>query len=329
MNIAVSVCLLPIIVPLAQGLAQTPGVMQRSQMQQTQMRTASGEIRGEVVGDPGTRFDNLVVDIRAMDSLDGGQSIPLDNNGVFAFDGLSAGTYMIRVLNLYGDVIMQQLVTASDMTNVRLRLPSVGNERPPSGSVSLFELRHKVPAKALKEAREADKQLSKTKNMYAFIAHIQKAVAIDPDYLLARRNLGVAYLKTGQNEEALQQFQAVLERDPHSADTYNAMSAAYLELHRPSAAESSARRALDINPESQLSRYYLGLSLQLQRKNDDEALKCLRAVFKRFPRAHLSAAEILQRLGHRNDAKSELRAYLASGDTESSNEVKSWLSSLN
>jgi tetratricopeptide (TPR) repeat protein len=171
--------------------------------------------------------------------------------------------------------------------------------------------------------------LAKTHDLQLYIEHVKKAVEIDPDYLPALRNLGVAYLKTGQNEKAIAAFDEALKRDPHSALTYAASSAAYLGLQNYSGAETAARRALQIDSALEVCRYYLGVSLQLQHKNDAEALELLSKVAHDYPKAHLSAAEILERTGHKDDAKGQLNAYLKSGETDVRAEVKTWLSSLN
>jgi len=45
------------------------------------------------------------------------------------------------------------------------------------------------------------------------IAALKKAIALRPGYNIARFNLGMAYLKTGQQKEALQQYTVLKDRD--------------------------------------------------------------------------------------------------------------------
>ena len=59
----------------------------------------------------------------------------------------------------------------------------------------------------------------------------------------------------------------------------------------------------------------LGCSLTALGKADSEALKHLARIVKRFPRAHIVAAGILTRQGHKDEAKKQLQAYLDTGDT--------------
>ena len=194
-------------------------------------------------------------------------------------------------------------------------------------TISVFELQHKIDPRALKEGRAADSAYAKH-NLTAYIQHVEKAVAIDPDYLIARRNLGVAYLMVERYDDAVKQFQDVLRLDPRSVLGYAALSCAYLQESRFADAETAARRALDLDSTEQSSRYYLGLSLTLQHKNDAEALRNLQRVSNRFPKAHVASAEILERLGMKTAAKGQLQEYLSSGDKDVRSQVNSWLSSL-
>ena len=285
-------------------------------------------VHGRIEHEPGMRMDDLYLEVQ---QTGGGvaRRVPVGANGEFAIGGLDpSGNYVLRVTNIDGDPITEQLVSANG-GEIQVRLPKMNGSRPPSGTVSLFELQHKVAPKALKIAAKADKALSKTHDMQAYIDEIQAAVEIDPDYLRARRNLAVAYLKTGQNQKAIEQFDEVLKRDPHTAMAYSASSFAHLQLGQFAEAEACARQALLIRPDDEASLYYLGVSLQVQKKDNDEALNLLEKVAGRYPRAHLSAAEILERTGKTDEAKGQLNAYLDSGDKSVRQQVKTWLSSLN
>ena len=50
------------------------------------------------------------------------------------------------------------------------------------------------------------------------IADFEKAVKFDPDFLMARNDLGVALARRGQLDEAMVQFRRVLETQPAYAD---------------------------------------------------------------------------------------------------------------
>jgi Flp pilus assembly protein TadD len=113
--------------------------------------------------------------------------------------------------------------------------------------------------------------------MKGFIEHASKAI-VDPDWTEARRNLGIAYLVTGDSENAVREFQEVLKRDPRSLTAYAGLSCSYLQVDKFADAENAARLALEIDSTSQASRFYLGVSLALQGKDDGQALQYLRKV---------------------------------------------------
>lgn len=284
-------------------------------------------IHGHITHNPETRVDRLYVEIQQFGTEAMPQKVPVSADGSFEFDGTPGASYMVRLTTLEGNVITQTLATPSGLGYVEIRLPEQNDTRPITGTVSAFELSHKVPPKALKEAREADKRLQKH-DLDGYISHTEKAAKIDPDFVAARRNLGIVYLRSGQYEKAIEEFQAVLAKDSHSLVSYNGLAAASLQLQNYVESESAARRALNLDPSSEVGHYVLGVSLDMQNKKESEALEHLDKVSKQMPKAHLVAADILEKSGKMTEMKSQLQAYLASGDQEARSAVKSWLSSL-
>jgi hypothetical protein len=52
-------------------------------------------------------------------------------------------------------VIVQEVVTPGPLASIEINLPKSQGTQPIGGTVSLYELRHRVPSKALREDREA------------------------------------------------------------------------------------------------------------------------------------------------------------------------------
>jgi len=285
-------------------------------------------IRGQIVMGNDAGASQLSVEVKTPGEDGYEQKVSVSRDGTFMFNGSVNATYLLRVTDFSGNVLAEDLVSPNTMGYVEIALKTRAEARPVNGTVSAFELDHKVPSKAYREALAADKSLKK-KDRDAYIAHLQKALAIDPDYLLARRNLGIMCLKTGQLQDSLNAFQEVLKRDPRSLTAYAGISSADLQLNKLKDAEDAARHAVEVDPGSDVSHYFLGVSLELQGKDAAEALEHLQRVESRFPRAHLVSAEILQRLGKKSEAKNHLQAYLASGEKGMQTDVKGWLSSLN
>ena len=303
----------------------------RGRLDRSPIPSLGSSLHGTIVHPPGTTVGNLFVEVYDTSGNGGlvGRTV-VSSTGEFSFEDVPNGVLDIRVTDISGNVLTTQTVNSyAEFGAVQIRLPELKLARPISGVVSLAELQHKVPPKALKEAGEADKALRKH-NMDSVVAHLQKALTIDPKFIAARRNLGLAYLQTQHDEEAVQQFQQLLNDDPRSTLAYSAMSSAYFDLHRYADSEAAARRTLDIDGASDLGHLFLGLSLTAQEKDDAEALKHLGIIANHYPKAHIAEAEILARQGDKAEAKQHLQAYLDSGEKESriAAQAKAWLRAL-
>ena len=274
------------------------------------------DLRGQIASETGVVFSDLYAEIYEI----GGAGTLIDRssvagNGEFTLTGVPAGPCNLRITDGSGAVLSEQLIdVGASFGRVQVRLNNAKVQRPISGFVSLAELQHKVPPKAMAEARKYDKAIVK-KDLPQAIVHLEKALEIDPEYLFARRNLALCYLRTGEEEKAIAEFQKILKTDPRSVATYAGMSSAYVGLHRFADAEDAARRTLDIDASSELGHYFLGVSLMAQEKGADEAIANLTRAVKRFPRAHLALAGLLLRKGHKTEARTELEQYLQSGDS--------------
>jgi tetratricopeptide (TPR) repeat protein len=283
-------------------------------------------VHGHITCPPGTTFDTLVV--RLTGSAAYIPSSYVFPNGEFQFDSVNPGSYLLELTDVSGNRITQQLVTIDENNNdIAIALPEPRGSRPITGTVSLFELAHKVPGKAKKELQLAEKASSK-KDMDGCLGHLQAAVEIDPEYLEARRQLGLCYMRLEQPEKIIETFSEVLKRDPRSAVAYAGISAAHLLMSKFSEAESAARRAMSFNPVLVRARYVLGLSLASQNKNHAEALELMTNTADAIPAAHFVAAQLLARQGEMDRARAEVKAYLGSGETSHQKEATEWLGEL-
>jgi Flp pilus assembly protein TadD len=102
----------------------------------------------------------------------------------------------------------------------------------------------------------------------------RKAIALRPDFLSARNRLGITLNKLGRHAEASDQFKQAIANQPQLAYLHNNLGfSLYLE-NKPAEAEAALEQALNLKPD--------------------------------FPRAHLNYALVLARLGHFDDAFSQL-----------------------
>lgn len=200
-------------------------------------------------------------------------------------------------------------------------------ERPISATISVARLRHKVPSQARREFDKARAAEHKG-DSHAAIAHLEKAVGIDPAFMEAYNNLGVRHLLLNQFEQAIAQFQWALTLDPTAALLHANLGVALISADRFAEAEKTVRQGLKYDSASNRLRLILGIALDAQRRDPREALENLAAAAREFPTAHLVAARLLARDGEPNRAATELKKYLRSASAPDRRQVETWLGTL-
>jgi len=123
--------------------------------------------------------------------------------------------------------------------------PSAGETT--TGVVSLHDLQHPIPQKAIREAYEAQK-LALSNNIPKAIAKLEHAIRLAPSYRDAHVNLGVQYARLGRGNEARAEFQKAIEIGPPIAPVYANMALVSLSLNLSQEAESFAHKALELDP---------------------------------------------------------------------------------
>ena len=193
-------------------------------------------------------------------------------------------------------------------------------------SVPVSQLR--IPSKAVKEVERSQKAFE-AGDIRASADHLEKAVQIYPDFLQARNILGTRYVRLGEYDKALAEYQAALAIDPHAAQTYHNLCVALFFLRSYSEAELAARHSLEFVPQHVASRYILGRALIAQGHATPEAIEMLRQSEDKFPNASLILATVLFNQGHVDQTVTELRQYLkASPDPDNKQKAQCWLQQL-
>lgn len=153
------------------------------------------------------------------------------------------------------------LMTASGDAPMMNGFPALPAVRAPiAGVVSLRELEHPIPRKALREAYQGQKLADAHKTAES-IARYEKAVRIDPQYRDARVDLGVEYARAGRMADAREQFQKALEIGPPVPAIYFDLALAALDSHEYGDAGKLARKALELAPEHQGAKAVLEYAL--------------------------------------------------------------------
>ena len=103
------------------------------------------------------------------------------------------------------------------------------------------------------------------------VEEFQKALEINPNYKEAHSNLGIALVQKGQVDEAIAQYQKVLEIDPNFLGAYSNLGIALAQKGQLDEAIAEYQKALEINPNQCEGHYNLGSAL-FQKGQLDEAI---------------------------------------------------------
>ena len=218
-----------------------------------------------------------------------------------------------------GDDRQQSQRRLADSTEFRI---TVAGTRTSSDLVTLEELLHIVPEKAMGEVQKAERARAENRTEEA-IAHFNRALLIDPDFAAARNNLATILLPTNP-ELAVSQLEEAIKIDPRNPLLFLNLTLGYAMLHRLDIAERAARRAVGLDRTGGYARFLLGVVLVDQKQFTDEALKCLEQA-PHFPVAHLLAARVLLMQNNLDRAKSEIQMYMSTGDQDNRAIATSWL----
>jgi tetratricopeptide (TPR) repeat protein len=91
------------------------------------------------------------------------------------------------------------------------------------------------------------------------IEYYKEAIKIDPMYVNAYYNIGIAYGQKGDYDEALQMFKKAVIISPNDETLYYGVGAAYSKKESHDKAIKMYKKALDINPEYVEAYYNMGL----------------------------------------------------------------------
>jgi len=180
------------------------------------------------------------------------------DRGQFRLDRVPAGSFLVRLVTAPGEapLVEQFHVFGSGGEELVLDLPERSVNKPISGFVSLHDLEHPVPKKAIREAYQAQ-EAATAKDYPKAIEKLEKAIRIDPSYRDAHLNLGVQYARAGRSADARAQFQKALEIGPPQAPIYADLALTSLALHQRDEAEAFAHKALEMDPENSAAQRVL------------------------------------------------------------------------
>jgi tetratricopeptide (TPR) repeat protein len=125
--------------------------------------------------------------------------------------------------------------------------------------VSLRELQHPVPKKALRAAYQAQ-QFSNAHKSSQAIAKLEMAIHIDPSFRDAHCNLGVEYARAGRLTDARAEFQKAPDIGPPAAPIYADLALTLVAGGEFDQALAFARKAMELDPDDRAARILLKAS---------------------------------------------------------------------
>ncbi len=240
-----------------------------------------------------------------------------DANGRFTFL-VSAGHYecSVRVPGYQSENRSLDVLSGGEFLDFRLR--DDGSAKPAGPDAN-------VPAKAREEFDKgaAAVALGKKENMEEAVLHLEKAVAIYPQYLQAQLMLGSTYLDLQQLDKAEQALKKTIEIDPKAANAFFALGEIYLRQKKNEDAEKVLLQGLQVEDRSYLghltlARTYLAMATKIKDENENrpfrvKAYEQVNEALKynaELAQAHWLKGNLLVSVGRDADAQHEFEEYL-------------------
>lgn len=267
-----------------------------------------GSIIGTVQTDDGLALAGVHVQLQ---NLAQGTTLTAtsDSHGLFRFDEISAGTYLITA-TLGVQSVPQHVVVASGPAIVDLRFPEkkrIGNKT--ESTVSSAQL--KIPKQARNEFHKALAAMAKQKTPNVE-RYLDKALELYPQYSEALAMRAVLQ-RESRPEEARQDAERAVEYDPNYAMGYVVLGSVYTQLGRFDNAINTLDRAIGMNPVAWQGYFEMSRALIGQRDFTSalrQIEKACRLAPKAYPVLRLAKADIFMGLSNNPAAVGELEAYL-------------------
>ena len=270
------------------------------------------EIRGQVrFATNSTPVPNIVV---RLEALSGGlvNEEVTDRLGKFRFSSLSPVQYFVTVrLSGYREVRREVnlIMQSSDFVQIQL-VPETSETETPPRTTKVLDAN--VPPEARNEFEKGETALLEKNKLAEGILHLEKAIAIYPNFPEAQIELGTAYMDAKEWDKAELALKQALELAPNTSNAFFALGELYLQQKKYSEAEKRLRQGLKIENRSWRGHFALGRTYWAS-SDIKQAAKQIALTLQLNPDladAHLFAGNILLRGGKREDARTEFEAYL-------------------
>jgi len=226
-------------------------------------QTNTGTIRGNVVAPDGTPITTAVK--VTLKVLRGDQMTAYtDQQGRFDMLGVAQGEYTLEAeadRDRRFDPGTERVSVRrgiSTFVTVYLKEKKVESKTGGDKSVSVAMLNQKVPSAAKKEFDKATRFFAEG-DAKESIAALRRAIAIYPDYLMARNDLGAQLLEVGELEDAATELQAAIKIDPKAANPQINLGIVLERQKKFAESLATLDKALSLDPMSPAAHLYAGI----------------------------------------------------------------------
>jgi tetratricopeptide (TPR) repeat protein len=254
-----------------------------------------------------------------------------DDQGRFGFYQLESNPYHVTVndedyypVDEIANLNLEQSQFA--MVQILLRPREKKNADPlarqPAGSnpyiVDPDDYNKRFPKKAVKEYDKGLEAEKKDENDAA-IGHYEAALKIAPDYYPAHNNLGTLYLGKSDFKSAEEQFREAVRLDQNEAQAYFNLSNVLMLTDRLPEAQTMLSAGLQRRPDSALGNFLQGCLYGRTGKlaEAESSLQNALRLDAKMPQAYLQLVNLYLRQDRREDAITQLQAFLKGFPTAS------------
>jgi Flp pilus assembly protein TadD len=293
----------------------------------------SGSIRGNVIQSNGNPINEAVL-VR-LENIRGVKATAYtDNRGQFNFFGLAPGIYYVVVdgdnHHDGGNVTVEVFPNAPSIVSLFLRERTL--EPAKKGTpVSTGELGQEVPPAARKEFERASRAVREGRTQVA-IDHYRKAIAIFPNFLMARNDLGAQLMALAKLDEAADELRIAIQIDPKAFNPRLNLGMVLVKQHNFAEGATELRKAVSSDSTSASARFYLGLAL-VGMDDAENAEKEFKTSYNlggaKYALALFHLGEIYFNRGDREAARKAFEQYLTeSPDAANATQVKQMIAML-
>lgn len=272
-------------------------------------------IQGKVYFPAGDRNTGKTIKLHVESAnATGGASTVTDQDGMFRFNGLRAGTYEVVVDGGKDYENTREPVTIDPVGGGRIIQVSIALKPKVDASNPAFA---GVPHAALDLYQKgmAAAQKGSEKDTREAVDFLTKALAAYPNFPQALSDLGNQYLKLSQWDKATEAFDTLVKLKPSDSAAHLDLGIAFYNIggEKLPLAEAQFREAIKLNSPGPSAHYYLGMTLVKTRKYPEAQSELELAVKNggdNIALAHRYLGGLYQAAHKNKEAADELEKYL-------------------